>query len=256
MNPPLFGRFSCPTCAGHDLDCTVCRGTGILPERGTGRPVAYRDAAGKRVPSVTTITGRFKDSGGLIAWAHKQGMDGVSLDDARQPAMDAGSLVHSMVEASVHGGDVEEVLRLGLPYGPNGPDVEFEAKVRAAFGAYSAWAGSEILRVVATEVPLVHSTLGYGGTLDGMALDHAGRLVVLDWKTSNSVYVDMLAQLAAYRELWRDQRGDEVDGAHLLRFSKGGSFHHHFYPDLTAPWRYFRSILDAYGAERACREIL
>jgi hypothetical protein len=29
----------------------------------------YRNAEGVRVPGVTTIIGRFKDSGGLINWA-------------------------------------------------------------------------------------------------------------------------------------------------------------------------------------------
>lgn len=33
----------------------------------------YFTAAGEKVPSVTTVLGRFKDSGGLLFWAHKVG---------------------------------------------------------------------------------------------------------------------------------------------------------------------------------------
>lgn len=41
----------------------------------------YRNKDGKRVPSVTTVLGRFKDSGGLIKWAYNQGREheGVAL---------------------------------------------------------------------------------------------------------------------------------------------------------------------------------
>jgi hypothetical protein len=35
----------------------------------------YFTAAGEKVPSVTTILGRFKDSGGLMFWAHKVGAE-------------------------------------------------------------------------------------------------------------------------------------------------------------------------------------
>ena len=41
----------------------------------------YRDADGKRIPGVTTIIGRFKESGGLIRWAYGRGRDG----EAREP---------------------------------------------------------------------------------------------------------------------------------------------------------------------------
>ena len=41
----------------------------------------YRNKAGQRVPSVTTVLGRFKDSGGLIKWAYNQGREheGIAL---------------------------------------------------------------------------------------------------------------------------------------------------------------------------------
>jgi hypothetical protein len=43
----------------------------------------YRNADGIKLPSVTTILGRFKDSGGLIRWAYKQGRDHGFLDGVR-----------------------------------------------------------------------------------------------------------------------------------------------------------------------------
>ncbi len=36
----------------------------------------YRNAAGNKIPGTTTIIGRFKESGGLLQWAFKQGASG------------------------------------------------------------------------------------------------------------------------------------------------------------------------------------
>ena len=63
-----------------------------------------------RVPSVTTITGRFKDSGGLIYWAWQQGVDGKDFREERDKAAEAGSLSHAMVEADIKGQNPKELL--------------------------------------------------------------------------------------------------------------------------------------------------
>ena len=45
-------------------------------------PVIYKDHRGNRLPSVTTIIGRFKESGGLLYWANQQGLEAKTLDQA------------------------------------------------------------------------------------------------------------------------------------------------------------------------------
>ena len=45
-------------------------------------PVIYKDHRGNRLPSVTSIIGRFKESGGLLYWANRQGLEGKTLDQA------------------------------------------------------------------------------------------------------------------------------------------------------------------------------
>ena len=68
----------------------------------------YKLKDGSKVPGVTTIIGRFKDSGGLLWWAFEQGKSAErgeisSLYDKRDEAADAGTLAHSMVEAHIDG---------------------------------------------------------------------------------------------------------------------------------------------------------
>jgi hypothetical protein len=66
-------------------------------------PVIYKDSSGKRLPSVTTIISRFKDSGGLLYWANQQGLEGKTLDQARAEVTTPGTLAHKAVEDHING---------------------------------------------------------------------------------------------------------------------------------------------------------
>jgi hypothetical protein len=66
-------------------------------------PVIYKDHRGNRLPSVTTIIGRFKESGGLLYWANQQGLEGKTLDQARAEVTTPGTLAHKAVEDHING---------------------------------------------------------------------------------------------------------------------------------------------------------
>lgn len=198
----------------------------------------YKDSDGKRVPSVTTILSRFKESGGLLYWANQQGLDGKTLDEARVPAADAGTKAHDMVEAFINGRPEPEVTG----------DMDVIAKARAAFEVYRGWQAMTKLEVVYTEVALVSDKHKFGGRLD--AIGQVGnQLVLVDWKTANSVYADNLYQMAAYALLWQENYPDQVlaGGFHLCRFAKQeGDFAHHYYPDLSAEAETFLLMRELY----------
>lgn len=237
--------------AGHIcLNCGAVVGSSPLIERGEGRPKGGYRHDGERVPSVTTILGRCKESGGLIGWAWKMGAEGISLDDARKGTADVGSCVHDMIEAHLHDADAAEIM---TRYRGAGVDM---LAVDEAMGAYLRWREESRLTVTATEVAL--TVPGWGGTVDAMARDEAGRLWVLDWKSSNAVYVDMLAQIAAYAHLWTAARGEAVHGGRLLRVSKGGSVHEHRYErrHLDLGWGYFEAARGVYDADKLCKAVL
>ena len=75
----------------------------VSPTSGGGRPGVYKLADGTRVPSVTTITGRFKESGALIHWAWNLGMQQIDYKKARDDAADAGHIAHELIDAHIHG---------------------------------------------------------------------------------------------------------------------------------------------------------
>ncbi len=183
----------------------------------------YHAADGKRIPSVTTIIGKFKESGGLIHWAWDLGCQGIDYRKVRDDAANAGTLAHTMVESWIRGDDPYKIEA----------DPELLIKATNAFRLFKEWADQSKLKIVETEVGFVSEEHRFGGTLDAMLVND--KLSLGDWKTSNSIYSDYLFQLAAYAILWEENRPEQLitGGFHLMRFAKETpDFTHHFWGEL------------------------
>lgn len=182
------------------------------------RPTSgYRNAENKRVPGVTTITGRYKESGGLIHWAWNEGVEGRDYRAARDAAADAGTLAHDAIFAHLH----------GQPF--DWPDTAGEIVGLAydGFEQYLRWEKQTRVEFVSAEEPIVSEKLQVGGTPDAIGTIE-GRSVLLDWKTSNGLYPDYLYQCAAYCLLVEEHYGMAMEEIHILRLGKeDASFHHH-----------------------------
>lgn len=202
----------------------------------------YRSADGKKLPSVTTILGKAKDPGPLIAWAYRTGREHGVLEGQGKPApsglydndvLAIGTCVHSMCETWVKGDDPMQILEKALDADSVVDKVGFRAQAASAYSAFQFWCQGSQLTIIDTEVPVVSETHQYGGTLDFIGKLN-GKLVLGDFKTSSGVYGEMLCQLVAYAKAYEECTGNVIDGGyHLLRFSKeSGDFGHHFYPSL------------------------
>lgn len=199
---------------------------------------------GTRVPSVTTVLGRFKDAGPLMYWAWQCGKDGKDFREERDAAANAGTIAHAAVEAWVKGESFE--------WSKQPADVAERA--HKAYGAFLEWADQTKLKVDRTELPLVSEKYGFGGTFDAILL--GPKRAMGDWKSSNGVYGEYLAQLAAYGQLWRENFPDDpIDGGyHLLRFDKThGDFTHKWWGELEAGWQYFLRLREAYEYDKELR---
>ena len=199
----------------------------------------YEDEAGVRLPSVTTIISRFKESSGLVHWAWNLGIQGKDYRAERAKAADAGTLAHIMVEHRLRGEEWP---------GTNEVEPEVVEKARQGFEAYLAWERITKLELRYSEVPLVSVSYRFGGTPDAVG-EFDGKLILIDWKTSNSVYQDYLLQLAAYKQLWEENYPEHPirGGFHLCRFGKEtGDFAHHYYPELDEAWEAFKHMRALY----------
>jgi len=213
----------------------------------------YKTADGKRVPGVTTIIGRYKESGGLIHWAWDLGMQGINYRDARDKAADAGTLGHDLIEDFILGKDEKENLLDGI-------DKDLVSKATQAFQAFLLWFESVSLEIVDTEMALVSEVYRFGGTPDAIGKTPTGGIVLLDWKTSNRIYADYLIQLACYARLLEENKvvDRKVERFHLLRVGKEfGDFHHHSWPReaLEPAWRSFELMRELYDLDKRLRGI-
>jgi hypothetical protein len=130
-------------------------------------------------------------------------------------------------------------------------------QILSAFNAFIEWFEMNKFEVIEQEVQLVSEQHNFGGTPDAIAKDGKGRLVLLDWKTSDGVYSDYLIQLAAYRILWNENHPDNqlTGGSHLCRFSKqGGDFAHYYYPDLSDAERAFILMRELYDIDKTLKK--
>lgn len=212
-----------------------------------GRPKGgYKNAAGKRVPGTTTITGRFKESGGLIYWAWNEGREGRDFRETRDAAAEAGTIAHSLVECHLLG-DTLDLSSL---------DGEAVVKAQSAFQSYLDWEKQSKLEIVEVEHSFVSEEYQYGGTLDAIG-EIDGKLCLLDWKSSNKVYPEMLIQLAAYKHGWEETHPKEPleGGFHMCRFAKEyGDFAHFYFKELDDAWLQFLHFRDSYEIDKRLKK--
>lgn len=226
---------------------------------------------GKRVPGVTTILGRFKESGGLIHWSWKIAFDGLTeacslLQDAlngkkradeaadflakplstwdyrtkRDTAADAGTCAHDMMECHIKGRAFDSSR-----YPP-----EVVVKAQPAFEAFLQWAKQSKFEISETEVQMTSRKHLFGGTRDAILID--GKRSLGDWKTSNAIYSEYLLQIAGYGIL-DEEAGNTIEGGyHLLRFSKQEKpddpvqFSHHYWSQLDKAKKAFLLMRELY----------
>ena len=123
-------------------------------------------------------------------------------------------------------------------------------KAMRAFLAYKEWKHQTQLKMFEAECPLISEKYRFGGTMDAMFIQN--KLSLGDWKTSNSIYVEYLCQLAGYAMLWRENYPDlPIEGGfHLLRFSKEGDFAHHWWGELADAERAFILMRELYDLDK------
>jgi len=209
----------------------------------------YKLKSGVKVPGVTTIIGRFKDSGGLLWWAFEQGKSAErgeinSLYDKRDEAADNGTMAHELVERHIN--------RQALPKREKITDQAWQG-----YENYLKWAQNNNMRVIEQEMNLVSEAYKFGGCPDAIGLDADDNLCLIDWKTSNGVYQDYIIQLAAYRQLWEENYPDRpiTGGFHLCRFSKEhADFTHHYWSELNDALDQFKLFRQAYELDKILKK--
>jgi len=201
----------------------------------------YKNAAGKRVPSVTTVLGalakphllrwyaneeragilRYMESAGLPmtakdleAWLPmSQGKPLPFAETKRDKAADLGTITHARIEAWLRQTTLDPG---GIP-----PDLY----QRSAFGLnrFTKWWAEQFFTGVECERKLVSEALQVGGTADIVTLNAVGAALV-DIKTSKASkrwpYAENIAQVAAYAEMLEEADEAPIRQVWLVRVGK------------------------------------
>ena len=158
----------------------------------------------KKLPSVTTIIGRFKNAIGLIIWSNQLGLKGLNYFDELKKAGDTGTSLHDLAELHIKGEDYQ------LPEDPT---------VLHCFNQFLEWWDNLTCEVIWTEKKYISKKLSVGGCPD-LLVKKDGKYILVDFKTSKAIYSDMIIQLSCYAELIRENDGIEIDRAVIVRFPK------------------------------------
>jgi hypothetical protein len=226
----------------------------------------------KWIPSVTGITGRIEDKGGLLDWSAKCVAtaaieDAATLSRKRRLEGDDeaftwlwhaanrerdgkgvnGSDLHDVADRMLSGREMPEYLD---------PNIKFMAENVAAFMVDYA------VDAVHSEVRLCHRSLSYCGTTDqiGIVPQYGELPMIIDWKTSESMYRTPkfahgknAMQLTAYSHsevMWWDDKSESDmlklnDEVGLIVMIRPDGYKVYEY-DLTRSWPQFERALDNY----------
>lgn len=197
----------------------------------------YSKVDGKRLVSVTTVTGLYGDKGGIIYEANRIGREeDKDLSQWKEKTASPGSMCHEHIRADIH----EESWTPDHWFDRFGDEEAFQRAIILAqngFEGYQDWKDQTKMTLIAGEISLVSEVHRFGGTLDAIGTNKG--VALLDWKTGPlSIYVDMLYQVGGgYGILWDENMPDKPieGGHHILRVSREtADFAHYHFKNLDA----------------------
>lgn len=165
--------------------------------KSNGGKMRLYELNGVEVPSVTTVIAGIESDAWLDAWKRQVGARQAEL--IRTDAAAFGTRVHAMIAGS----EVERPSDL---------------ETRCAQGGLD-WLYKNVDEVLAYELKMTDTELGFGGTVDVIARMKNGEIGVVDWKTSKRLSASHNLQTAGYAMLAREA-GYDVTERYVCRLWK------------------------------------
>ncbi len=201
----------------------------------------YKNAAGKRIPGATTITGVLNKPA-LVKWANNLGLEGIDSSKYVDEMASIGTLAHYIVECHI-----KEILT-GEKVEPdfsNATPNQIDLATNAALKFFEWEKGHKVI-YLASEMICISEKHQFGGQCDIYAeLD--GKKTLIDIKTCKGIYPEQFTQVTAYSELLKEC-GYPVDDVRILRIGRDESegFDDKKVPFLDLHWKRFLACLEIY----------
>jgi hypothetical protein len=209
----------------------------------------YKNAAGKRVPGTTTVSGQLDKSRFLTPWANKLGLQGIDSSSYVDEKAKSGTLAHDMAAHELR-------LAMGAPLPPIDMAAYTGYEISAAENSFIKWLGwkkAHVIEPVLVEACLVSEAHQYGGQIDCYAsID--GRMALIDNKTSKAIYDEHWIQVAGYAIIL-EELGYPVDEVRILQIGRDESegFHEEVKTDLSIQKNIFLHLREIYDLQKRIR---
>ena len=199
----------------------------------------------KIVPSVTTILNRFKNSTGLIVWSNKLGLEGKSYHQELNKAAEIGTNVHELAQQHIEGIDYE------LPR---------DETVLNCFYKFIRWWDeySKDCEVVFCEQSFASRLFQYGGTAD-LLIKKNNDYIIVDFKTSKSIYSDYVIQGSAYKQMIEEKYDFKINKFIVARFGKESDdfeIKEYSLEKLDYAFEYFKTLRKAFDQDKSLLKII
>jgi len=155
----------------------------------------YKNAAGVRLPGVTTITAMLGwGQRTLINWANRMGLQGIDTTKFVDDKAAIGTLAHLLITDKLQGIDTDT-----KDYSASQIEEAYES-----VDNFNHWISERDFKPVLIEAELVSELYQYGGRIDIYGSDN-GKFGIIDLKTGSGVYPEMIVQVGGgYANLLRE----------------------------------------------------
>jgi hypothetical protein len=172
----------------------------------------YQDnKTGEFYPSVTTILDTYPKGYGYYEWLKTVGFN---ADEVMKKAGDQGTNIHNMIQSFLGQQEVKWT---------EGEKDNYTLNEWLMFLKFVDFYKTYKPETIAVERSLVDPELGFGGTLDYVCKIN-DEVILIDWKSGNSIHKTNLIQVSAYQKLWNKKNKIQITRigcAHLQAATRG-----------------------------------
>ncbi len=193
----------------------------------------YKTKDGEIVRSVTEVITKNLGWGKeeLMSWVKKMSFSGIDYKEVFNKAGNIGTITHELVNCYLR----HKPIPMFVDYKKE--DIE---KAKGNFLLYLDWEKKHKINLIGNEIPLVSERYRYGGTLDKIAIVDS-ELAIVDFKTSNTIWPEMLIQLSAYGNLWEENNNEKVKKFIILHLN--GTCKPYYFKSLETEFDVFYHLL-------------
>lgn len=208
----------------------------------------YKNSKGEKLPSVTTVLSVISKPQ-LFYWGVKMAKEGICPIEYTKETAKIGSLVHALAEHFTSKTPIE-----WDKYAKE--EIKKACTISKRFFEFVSL--QDEFEPILSEGAFASDRYGYGGCLDAIVKLN-GKTTLLDYKTSSSIFGEMIAQVSAYKRLAEEQ-GYKIEQVIILRFgreeSEGYEYREVSKKELKYGLKMFDCALKLYKSKKEFEKVL